>query len=538
MNELLERVFDEAHSAWRFRWIGLGVAALAAVLGWAIVFALPDRYAAQASIFVDTRTALEPALRGLTVGQDVTVQLNYVRQSLLSGESLRNIALEAGVLAPDVTDPREISNTLEKFGERVVLDVSSASASGYREGQTGGSVYTITYQDTTRERSIKAVDTVLTKFVEETLGGKRKGSETALRFLESQIAIYEERLRDAEKKLADFKKENFGLMPTEQGGYFDQLQAEISQASTVQNNLEILTSRRAELARQLRGDAVIGATGPSDSALSAGSEVVQRIREAQARLDELLLRFTDAHPDVVAARGALQELNARREAEIASLRRGDAAALAASGVGSNPVYQNIQLQLNQADVEIAALRRQLDRHQARAAELRQKLDSALKVEADFAALNRDYETNRTTHQSLLESYEKSRLGEEADTAGSVRFEIVEPPTAPFAPTFPKRPLLLVGILVGALLLGAGLTYLLHTLNPVVGSLRGLADLTDAPVIGVVSAAFPEQLGAKARRSLLGFLGATAVLVGVCVTLLMLSSAGFRLGAAVASGDIQ
>ena len=49
---------------------------------------------------------------------------------------------------------------------------------------------------------------MLNTFVEQTLGGKREGSENAQKFLEAQIKDYEQRLSVAEDKLAAFKKQN------------------------------------------------------------------------------------------------------------------------------------------------------------------------------------------------------------------------------------------------------------------------------------------------------------------------------------------
>ena len=51
MNQLIESVYDELHSAWRFRWWGLLTAAVAAVFLWVTVFTLPDRYEADARVF-------------------------------------------------------------------------------------------------------------------------------------------------------------------------------------------------------------------------------------------------------------------------------------------------------------------------------------------------------------------------------------------------------------------------------------------------------------------------------------------------------
>ena len=137
---------------------------------------------------------------------------------------------------------------------------------------------------------------------------------------------------------------------------------------------------------------------------------MSRIQETQAKLDELLLKYTDKHPDVIATRATLDDLQKRRATELESLRRGDASAVASSGAGNNPVYQTMQLELNKVDVEIAALRRELAQHQSTVAELRQRLDSAPQVEAEFQQLNRDYDVNKAQYTALLESYQKARLG--------------------------------------------------------------------------------------------------------------------------------
>src|SRR5258708_34941135 len=125
MTPALDHVFDEVRGAWRFRWVALLVSLMVAVAGWAIVFALPDRYAADARIFVDTRTALKPALQGLTTDQNVDAQINYVRQSLLEGPQLEKIAKDTGVLTPDVTDERARARILDSLNSRIALTVSN-----------------------------------------------------------------------------------------------------------------------------------------------------------------------------------------------------------------------------------------------------------------------------------------------------------------------------------------------------------------------------------------------------------------------------
>jgi polysaccharide chain length determinant protein (PEP-CTERM system associated) len=254
---------------------------------------------------------------------------------------------------------------------------------------------------------------------------------------------------------------------------------------------------------------------------------LSQIAQAQAHLDELLLKFTDKYPDVLAAKQTLDELKQRRAAEIESLRRGDANAAAASGASTNPVFQSIQLALNQADVEIADLNTELLQHQEKVAELHRHLDTAPQVEAEYAQLNRDYDVNKAEYTALLANYEKARLGERADNAGSVRFEIVQPPTASFRPVWPRRVLALAGVLFGALGAGGALAYGLHQLRPVVASPSSLAQLTGVRVLGVVGLAYPTRARRASRFDVWFISLAGGGLLAALVAVVTLSELGYR-----------
>jgi len=525
----LEQTFDELRSAWRrFRWIALVTAFVLAVIGWIAVFALPDRYEAFARVFVDTRTALKPALQGLTVDQGVDARINYVRQSLLAGPQLERTAIDSGVLPASVTDERQRARILGDLSDRITFTVTGAGNQG-EDRSMAGTIYGIHYLDSSRARSLKVVTILLNTFVEQTLGGKREESINAQKFLETQIKNYEQRLSAAEASLATFKKQHVGLMPSEQGGYFTRLQNEVDESKKIETSLSIAMSRRDELVRQLHSDATISAAGSSAAVGGAhgvtnGGDTLSRIQETRAKLNELLLKFTDKHPDVIAARATLEELKAWRATEMQGMRRGDTSAVAESGAANNAVFQSIQLELNKADVEIAALRRELSQHQSTVADLRLRLDSAPQVEAEYQQLNRDYDVNKAQYTALLGNYQKARLGEQADNAGSVRFEIVVPPTAPVAPVGPLRTWLLAGIWIAALTAGAGAAYGLQRMRPVVSSTRALKELASFPVLGAVGIAFPSQQRVLFQRSY----AAAVVLVVAFGVALALNGWGVRL----------
>lgn len=525
MTPALERLMDEVHGAWRYRWSGLAAAWLVAVLGWLYVFALPDDYEASSRVFVDTRTVLRPALQGLALNEDLNAELNYVRQALLAGLQLQKIAQEAGMLPADASKERrqEVMTNLVK-GTQIAV----RSASENQEDRSAGNIYRISYQDPNRALSLKVVTILTRDLVSGTLGSTHAESESAQRFLETQLHDYEGRLSASEAKLAAFKSAHLGVMPTEAGGYFAQLQKEIELVEDTQNKLRTAESRRSTLERQLRGDAVISAVGTSSLSGGGGGDTLSRIAETQAHLDDLLLRFTDKYPDVIATRATLEELKRRRAAEIESLRRGDAGAAATSRASASPVYQGIALALNQAEVDISDLSSELADHRAKAQELRKMLNTAPEVEAQYAQLARDYEVNRQQYTALLENYDKTRLGQRANDAGSVRFTLVQPPSVDSNPVSPARPLLLIGVLLAALAAGVGAAYGLNLLQPVAGSARALAALTGTAVLGVVGNAFPARTARTARRDARKVYLATACLVVTCAAILLFSNAGWRL----------
>jgi len=524
MSPIIEQVLDEVRGAWRFRWLALGVAWAVCLLGWVAVFAMPDMYQASARVFVDTRTALRPLLQGLAVESDVDSQLNMVRQAMLGRPQLERVARETE-LDPTAITPQQRAAMIDRLRSRIVIQ------GGAQGRDASGGLFVITYQDHNRDKSLQVVDKLLNTFVEDTLGGKREGSETAQRFLRAQIADYERRLSEAEARLADFKKRNVGLMPGEQGDYFSRLQGEMDAVRKAQAALGVATSRRDELQRQLSGESpFVAGAGITAAAARAGSggDTASRIQETQARLEDLLLRFTDKHPDVVATRETLEQLKARHREEIAALQRGDPSVAASAGASANPVYQSIHLSLNQTEVEIAALRGELADGQRKVAQLRQMVDTVPEVEAEFARLNRDYDVNRAQYTALVDRLEKAKLSEQAEETGVVRFEVIDPPAAGFRPVAPNRPRLLAMVLVAALGAGGGLAYLLHQMRPVFTNVRVLNEVTGLPVLGAVSMTWLDRQKSQDRMRELAFGGAAVMLLVMFAGVLLFQSTGARL----------
>jgi len=515
MNDMLSRLFDDVRGAWRFRRHALLAAWGICMAAWLAVMALPDQYRASARVFVDTRTALDRYVKDLAIQQDVNAQINFVRQALLSRPQLEKVIRETDLDLRAKTAHARVS-LVEALQKQIKITATDAG--------TGGLVFTLTYEDRDRQTSLRVVEMLMNTFVEEVLGGKRTGSEVGQKFLQEQIEEYEQRLREAEERLADFKRRNVGLMPGAQGDYFTRLQGELQNIERTKGELNIALTSRDELDRQLRGEASALGNRASPVAAATMTETQTRIQEAQTRLDNLLLQYTEKHPDVVALRQTITQLEERRREELAALKGTNTLP---AGAASNPVVQSIQLALNKSDVEIAALRARITEGQRKVAELQKLVDTAPEVEAEFTRLNRDYDGMRERYAAFVDRAERAKIGDQAEETEAVRFEVLDPPAAKFEPVAPNRPLLLGGALVFGLLAGGTLAFVLHQLRPVFTSSRMLNEITSLPVYGVVSETWRDKHHRRRRREFLRFAAAAAMLIVVFVFVLRISEAGIR-----------
>jgi len=499
LHSQIEMVRDELRGTWRFRWTGMAVAWAVAVVGWLVVYTMSDVYEARARVFVDTSTALKPLLQGLAIDSGVESQLELVRQAMLSKPQLEKVAAKTDLFAgsPTAVD-RE--RQIELLKTRIKVSADS--------GRSGDNVYTLTFQDSSREKSLAVVRVVLDSFMEDVIGNKAAGQAQAQRFLRDEIQQYERRLSEAEERLADFKKRNMGLMPGASGDYFSRMQTESEQLENARAALRLAERKRNQLRVQLSGEAPAIGGGMSGTPAEAETETSVQLRDAQARLQEHLLRFTDKHPEVIALRETIAQLQERRQQEIENFRR-----MAGSGrvgaASANPVYQRLQVDLNAAEVEVATLNGDVADRTRRIAELKGLLNTAPEVEAELARLNRDYGVTRTQYDSLVQRLETARLSERADESGVVKFEVIDPPVAKIEPIAPNRGLLVAAALVAGLVMGAAVAFARHFATPVFESARHLQAVTGRSIVTVIGLTSPtawKAAEASGRRKLILAMG--------------------------------
>ena len=471
MHDIVLRVLGELKGSWRFRWIAMALAWVVCLVGWAFVYTIPNTFKSEAIVYIDTTSALDPLLGDLTINNDVRSRVDLVTTAMLGRPQLQAVAEKTG-MASRARTVRELDDVLVGLYRRTEITNSTGRAK---------SVYTISYEDEDPHMAQMVVETMLNTFVQNSMGENRLDTENAQAFIKAQLEELELELTDAEQRLAEFKKMNVGRMPGEGGGYFSRLQTEMTELEKTQATLRQTTRRKEVLERQLKGES------PGLSAASAGvqSELDLRISANQSKLEEMQLRFTDKHPDVISVKETLAQLREQKEQQLNQLRD-----FPDAGVTSdNPVYQNIQIELTNANVEIAELLERQDSHNRRIAEYRDLVDVLPEVEAELIRLTRDYDVRERQYQSLLGRLNVAELSQEADRSEDVQFRIIDPPIVQDKPVAPDRPLLLAAVLLAGLGSGGAGAFLINLLKPVFSDARTLRSIAGFPVLASV-AAFP------------------------------------------------
>lgn len=475
MQEALAQIVSYILGVWRHRWVALIVAWIIALVGWLYVWRLPEYYVATARVHVDTNTVLGPMLRGLAITPDTSSRIALLSRTLLSRPNMEQLAR--------MTD-MDLYVTTEAQKEALIRRLQDSVT--LRGDRNNRSLYSISVTDGDRDRARLIAQSLITIFIETSMSDKREDSFGAQTFLEQQLAESEQRLIEAENRLARFKQENANTLPGQGGDYYSRLRGTQNDLAQAQLQLREAEFRRAELERQILGEEPIFTESNAYIPGVAQTPHDARLNSLRARLDELLSRYTTRHPEVARLQTQIAELEQERADALANMRR-QAGPSPIMGLNSNPVYQNIRSMLAQAEAQVAELSVRVAEYEQRVEDLSAKVHQIPEIEAQMKQLDRDYNVIARQHQQMLERRESVRLsGDVQSNVGEVNFRLIDPPFVPGKPSKPNKLLLNGGVLVVSLGGGFAFAFLLTLLNPMVTDPRMLGRTTGLPVLGTVT----------------------------------------------------
>jgi polysaccharide chain length determinant protein (PEP-CTERM system associated) len=487
MESLSTTIFQYLHAIWRRKWMTAFAAWAICIVGWTVIAMMPSKYESSARVYVDGDGLLGPLLRGIAVEVDPAQQLDVLQRTLLSRPNLEQLIHMADL------DSRA-RTTADKEGLIRSLPESIAI-----KPQTKN-LFTISYDDKNPTVARNVVQALLTIFAENTTGQTRQQMDNAQRFLNDQIGSYEQQLRSAEQRRADFRSQHLDVLAG--AGATQELQNARSRLNDSTTQLQDATARRDALKSQLGQLPQSTSVGGGQGA-GGGGLIAQQLSDAQRQLADLRTRYTDQHPDVVSLKAQIADLQSRLGGDKSAATGGGRTTI------SNNAYEQVQVQLVQEQSQIAALQQRVVDSQAGVKRLQALAQTAPSIEAQAQDIDRNYDVLKKNYDELVSRREATNLSQAADTkADQIQFRVVDAPQVPLAPIAPNRPVLFSAVLMAGVLGGLLIPIMLAQIDRSFSTLQRLRGL-GLPVVGGVSYVAMFRTRAQATLETAGF-GATAV----------------------------
>ena len=528
MQQIVQQALVLLRGMWKFRWPGLVVAWVTAVIGVVAVWKIPDQYEASARIYVDTDSILKPLMTGLAVQPNVEQQISMLSRTLISRPNIEKLIRMA-----DLDLKSQSKADQETLVEKLSKGIEIRTAGGLN-------LYTMNYKDSEPERAKRVIQSMVSIFVESGLGASRKDTDSAKTFLNEQIKTFEAKLEEAEARMKEFQLRNIAT----QAGDGKDAASRLSEFSTQLENAKLLL-REAENARdaakqQLALERAPSANSATQSLLQESTfnvstpELDSRIDSQKKNLDALLQRYTDVHPDVVGTRRLLKDLEDQKKKEMAELRKAAMAAAAANGPmvtsGSSLAAQELSRVLASSEVQVASLKARVAEYTSRLAQARESMKTAPQIEAEAAQLNRDYAITKKGYEDLVSRRQSAIMSGDLDVASGVaEFRLIDPPRVAPKPVSPNRLLLMPMVLLAAVGLGLLFAFAAAQMRPTFSSAEDLRLAVSLPLLGVVTKLVTDADRKRDRVSLFRFVAASGGLVGLFAAGLITMSLVSRFG---------
>ena len=528
MSELLAQINVIARGMWRFRWQGVTVAWVVALIGTIVVFKIPNQYEATARIFVDTQSILKPLMSGLAVQPNVEQQVGMLSRTLISRPNVEKLIRMADLDLGSTTKAQQ-----DKLVEDLTKDLRITSTAR-------DNLFSLSYREADQEKAKRVIQSLVSIFVESSLGASRKDTDSAKVFLNEQIKGFEAKLEEAEARVKDFRLRNLDTQlgdGKDSAGRIAELNKQYEDARLqlreAENARDAAKEQLAAERSQNKENALPNLLdGIGSGAVNTG-EIDGRIDAQKRSLDTLLQRYTERHPDIVNTRRLIKDLEAQKAREIAEQRKALAAKDPAGmrSANSSLAAQELNRMLASSEVQVAALKARVNEFGSRLATAKASLKSAPQLEAEAAQLNRDYEITKKNYEDLVSRRQSAVMSSDLDSASGVAdFRLIDPPRVSPQPVFPNRLLLLPLALAAALAAGLFTAFAASQIRPVYADAAELRAKTGLPLLGVVSAILGDEDRRRDRVDRVRFFVASGGLVVVFAAgLVAMSILATRLG---------
>jgi uncharacterized protein involved in exopolysaccharide biosynthesis len=156
-----------------------------------------------------------------------------------------------------------------------------------------------------------------------------------------------------------------------------------------------------------------------------------------------------------------------------------------------PQIQQLRARIRQNDLSIADLVKRQGQIQGQIGVLQGRIQSTPAVEQQYKELTRNYQSAVDFYNDLLKRHDQAKIGRDLNRQQEgEQFRVLDPPSLPMTPSFPKKTLFAGTGFGGGLALGLAILYLLAFLDSSIHTERDVELCMKLPVLAMVPTVSP------------------------------------------------
>ncbi len=445
-------------------------------LGLLSAIVLPKRYTSQTLVLVDQPTVPIEYVRPV-VSEELNHRLASMQEQILSRTRLQPIIEKFGLYAQD-RGRVHVEDLVERLRNSVTVKPLEPMA-GTQNRSLPGFYVNVSFDTALTAQQICME--VTSMFMEQNTRERERQASQTTSFLSGQLDEAKGKLDEQDAKLAQFKRLHLGSLPQEE-------QTNLSLLTGMNSQLEANTQAlsRAEQDKALNESLLSQqeATWKMSQTGQNPETADQHLISLQDQLAALLARYTPEHPDVVKLENQIEEL--KKHMAEAPKTSGQGSGSTRASATEPPQMQQLRARLRQGEVSISDLTKRQSQIQDQIRQLQARIQASPVVEQQFKEITRSHQTALDFYNDLLKKHEQSAMATDLEhQQQSEQFRVLDPPSLPEKPSFPKKSYFAGGGLGGGFVLGLGIMYLIALIDKSMHTERDVELFLRLPVLAMV-----------------------------------------------------
>lgn len=455
---------------------------------WGASWFLPVSYESESTILVEQQKVPDQYVVPNVTG-DLQDRIQTLTEQILSRTRLQGI-IDRLHLYSRQSAALNAMDPVDEMRSYIKIDLVSSPA---RPGDY--TAFKLRYSASSPKLAQQVNAELASMFIAENDSTQRQLSENTSEFLASQLADARANMTEQEAKVAAFKEKHLGELPSQLESNMQILAGMQSQLQSAQQNMDAARQQKLYLESLVQGyqSAESSFRGVDGTNVSSPETFESQLFQMHLKLQDLQSRYTDDHPDVVALKqqiAQVERLKKQSDAELAAKlkdsRASNTTSSTAPAEGENgapsPIMQ-VQSQLKANQLEIANIQQHERDLESQITAYQARLNLAPETEQELTAVSRGYEESKTNYDSLLQKQMQSQLATSLEQRQQgEQFRIIDPPSLPNKPWTPNYVRLSLGGLGAGLGVGLALTILMEMTNVRVRHEKDILEIVPASIL--------------------------------------------------------